>query len=260
MNAFPENDAEQTRPNIIFMVTDGTGPASFTAARQYYQTVNNLPMDFQFPLEKYFVGTSRTQSEFNLVTDSAAGATAFSCGKKTYNGAVAITSDEKPCGTILEALKLKGYKTGMIVTAPVQDATPASFAAHVPIRSMYDRISEYLIGDYVLGPVVDLLMGGGRCNFKECRIDGRNLFEEAVSKGYFVSENIESISKLPTIGLFANHYMDYEIDRTDQPSLSDMVKKALSIFERQPDPFFLLIEGSRIGISKFTCRHRRSSK
>ena len=40
------------------------------------------------PLDTILVGQSRTQSSSNLVTDSAAGATAFSCGLKSYNGAI----------------------------------------------------------------------------------------------------------------------------------------------------------------------------
>lgn len=38
------------------------------------------------PLDRLLVGSSRTRSSNSLVTDSAAGATAFSCGIKTYNG------------------------------------------------------------------------------------------------------------------------------------------------------------------------------
>lgn len=39
-------------------------------------------------LDEILVGASRTRSSDSLVTDSAAGATAFSCAIKTYNAAV----------------------------------------------------------------------------------------------------------------------------------------------------------------------------
>jgi alkaline phosphatase len=70
------------------MVSDGFGPASETFARQYHAWDNNLPYKSILPLDTIHVGQSRTQSSSSLVTDSAAGATAFSCGLKSYNGAI----------------------------------------------------------------------------------------------------------------------------------------------------------------------------
>jgi alkaline phosphatase len=70
------------------MISDGFGPASETFARQYYAWKENLPAKTTFALDKIIVGTSRTQSSSSLITDSAAGATAFACGIKTYNGAI----------------------------------------------------------------------------------------------------------------------------------------------------------------------------
>ena len=70
------------------MISDGLGPASVAFARTYYQIINNQPYDFEMPLDKIHIGQSRTRSASTLVTDSAAGATAFSCNLKTFNGAV----------------------------------------------------------------------------------------------------------------------------------------------------------------------------
>jgi alkaline phosphatase len=70
------------------MISDGFGPSSETFARQYHSWKENLPVKSMFPLDKIIVGTSRTQSSSSLITDSAAGATAFACGIKTYNGAI----------------------------------------------------------------------------------------------------------------------------------------------------------------------------
>jgi alkaline phosphatase len=42
------------------------------------------------------------------VTDSAASATAYSCGIKSYNGAIGVDDDYEPCGTVLEAAHLQG--------------------------------------------------------------------------------------------------------------------------------------------------------
>lgn len=71
------------------MISDGFGPASETFARQYYSWKEGLSDKAVFPLDRILVGQSRTRSSSSLITDSAAGATAFSCGLKSYNGAIA---------------------------------------------------------------------------------------------------------------------------------------------------------------------------
>lgn len=53
-------------------------------------------------------------------------------------------------------------------------------------------------------------------------------------------------------------HMDYEIDRNpaEQPSLKEMVEKALAILDEQSQKtgknFFLMIEGSRIDMAAHT--------
>lgn len=70
------------------MISDGFGPASETFARDYVQYVKKLNYNYLTPLDKILVGSSRTRSSDSLVTDSAAGATAFACTIKTYNRAI----------------------------------------------------------------------------------------------------------------------------------------------------------------------------
>lgn len=109
--------------NLIFMVSDGMGPASLSLTRSYRQLVEGLEHDDTLTLDKHFWGTSRTRSSNRLVTDSAAGATAFSCGKKSYNGAISILPDSSPCGSVLEAAKKDGYHTGLVVTTDITVST-----------------------------------------------------------------------------------------------------------------------------------------
>ena len=76
--------------NFIYIVPDGFGPASQTMARDYVSLIENgenprAPVSIQLPADKMVMGSVRTQSSNNLITDSAASATAFACGVKTYN-------------------------------------------------------------------------------------------------------------------------------------------------------------------------------
>lgn len=254
--------------NMIFMVSDGMGPTSLSLTRSFRQIESGLPIEDVLVLDQHLIGSSRTRSTSSLITDSAAGATAFSCGKKSYNGAISVLPDHSPCGTVLEAAKKAGYMTGLVVTTRLTDATPACFAAHVNKREEEDRIAEQMVGDYPLGRVVDIMLGGGKCHFLpnttkgSCRDDDTDVIEMAKDKGFnyvgtwkdFDGLQIGSAVKLPLLGLFAHTDIPYEIDRRQKndvyPSLDEMAKtamNALSEATRDSDQgFFLMIEGSRI--------------
>lgn len=264
-----EEDGKPTgKRNMIFMVSDGMGPTSLSLTRSFRQTETGLPMDDVLVLDHHLIGSSRTRSTSSLITDSAAGATAFSCGKKSYNGAISMLPDHSPCGTVLEAAKKAGYMTGLVVTTRITDATPACFAAHVNKREEEDRIAEQLVGDHPLGRVVDLIMGGGSCHFLpnstpgSCRHDDKDVLEMAQGNGFdvvstrkeFDGLKVGSAVKLPLLGLFAHQDIPYEVDRRLKndmyPSLDEMAQTALNALEaatRDSDKgFFLMIEGSRI--------------
>jgi alkaline phosphatase len=51
------------------------------------------------------------------VTDSAAAATAFSTGVKTFNGAVGVDVDGNPVPTLLEDARRAGKATGLVTTS-----------------------------------------------------------------------------------------------------------------------------------------------
>ncbi|EOD48426.1 putative alkaline phosphatase protein [Neofusicoccum parvum UCRNP2] len=263
------SSAPSGKRNLIFMVSDGMGPTSLSLTRSFKQYQYAEPWGNTLVIDDHLIGQSRTRSSSSLVTDSAAGATAFSCGSKSYNGAISVLPDHSACGTVLEAAKKAGYMTGLVVTTRITDATPACFAAHVNMRSEEDRIAEQMVGDYPLGRVVDLMLGGGRCHFLpnstegSCRQDDKDIvalakedygFNYIDSRKDFDGLRLGSAVDLPLLGLFADTDIPYEIDRRNEddiyPSLDEMARtamKALSEATKDSEKgFFLMIEGSRI--------------
>ncbi|KHO01148.1 Alkaline phosphatase-like, alpha/beta/alpha [Metarhizium album ARSEF 1941] len=267
-----ETSAPSPQPakrNLVFMVSDGMGPASLEMTREYRRYVKHLPEHDSLNLDKHFWGSSRTRSSNSLVTDSAAGATAFSCGKKSYNGAISMLPDFQPCGSVLEAAKRAGYATGLVVTTDITDATPACFASHVVARQMQDSIALQEVGHGPLGRSLDLMLGGGRCRFMpnstagSCRLDDTDVIALAQEKyGWSYADSRKAFDAfragknvtLPLLGLFASSDFPFELDRRNMndvyPSLSEMVRVALRSLERatakSEKGFFLMIEGSRI--------------
>ncbi|SMR41416.1 unnamed protein product [Zymoseptoria tritici ST99CH_1E4] len=256
--------------NLIFMVSDGMGPTSLELTRSWRQYTDHLPWNETLELDKHLIGQSRTRSSSSLVTDSAAGATAFSCGAKSYNGAISVLPDFSPCGSVMEAAKRMGYTTGLVVTTRITDATPAVFASHVRRREMEDEIALQMVGEtHPLGRMVDLMMGGGRCHFLpqgnegSCREDEVDVVKAAKEKGGWKYiddkagfDRLDGGKKveLPLLALFAPGDIPYEVDRRFQqdiyPSLENMTRTALRALadatKHTDQGFFVMIEGSRI--------------
>ncbi|MEM6336510.1 MAG: alkaline phosphatase [Bacteroidota bacterium] len=237
------SELAETPLNVIFMIPDGFGPASLTLGRGF----KGEPL----ALDRMISGVSRTAATNSRVTDSAAGATAYSTGHKTYNGAIAVDTAGLPLATILEAAERAGLSTGLIATSRITHATPASYAAHVPRRSMEAQIAQQM-----LDQGIEVIFGGGRSNFIPRgeggrRRDGKNLLALADSLGYTVAlamEAYEAISTTPALALLADSHLEFEIDRdpTTQPSLAEMTAKAIDLLSGNEKGFFLMIEGSRI--------------
>lgn len=227
------------KKNLIFMVSDGMGPTSLELTRSWRQYIDQLPWNSTLILDEHLIGQSRTRSSSSLVTDSAAGATAFSCGEKSYNGAISVLPSFDPCGSVMEAAKRKGYTTGLVVTTRITDATPAVFASHVRRREMEDDIALQMVGvTHPLGRMVDLMMGGGRCHFLPntteggCRADDLDVIKTAGKKGWnYIStrkefDHLGSSVELPMLALFAPTDIPYEVDRRHEndvyPSLEEV--------------------------------------
>lgn len=232
--AQPGPSSDNLPDNVILMIADGYGPAYATMARE--ATGEPLAMD------AVLVGTVSTAATDSRVTDSAAGATAYACGIKSYNGAIAVDTLKRPCRTVLEAAQERGMSTGLVATSRLTHATPASFASHVEERSMEEEIAEQMASSGV-----DVMLGGGARYFTT---------EEGGSDRAFIGDaafaddraSLLGLQETPVIGLFSESHMAYEVDRDPdhEPSLTEMTEKALELLEDDEDGFFLMVEGSRI--------------
>lgn len=237
----PAVELENHPKNIILMIGDGMGIAQITAGMYYND--NRLYLE-EFPI----VGLHKPYSSNNLITDSAAGATAFASGVKTYNGAIGVRPDSTAAKTILEEAEENGLATGLVATSTIVHATPAAFIAHVSSRNKMEEIAESFIKTEI-----DLFIGGGRKYFNLRKKDNRNLLEELSKKGYYVSD----YSKEPLNEIVADYSQNlaYITDHTSPKTVEqgrDFLKPAAQLAtrfldKRNPDKgFFLMIEGAQI--------------
>jgi len=230
-----------TKPkNLIFMIGDGMGLSQISAG--IFMNNNFLNLE-RLP----YIGLIKCYSSDNLITDSAAGATAFACGVKTYNNAVGVDANGIPQKTILESAEEKKLATGIVVTSTLVNATPAAFIAHQKLRGF----SEAIAADY-LKTEVDFLVGGGKKYFDR-RNDDRNLYQELQENDYLVYDYFTHKDLTSVEMDFDRNFVYFTADDDPLPVTSgrDYLYAAsvlgMKFLDKHSDKgFFMMIEGSQI--------------
>jgi alkaline phosphatase len=183
--------------------------------------------------------------------------------------------------TLLERAEQRGLATGIVTTTRVTHATPAAAFAHIGERDWecdadinvagadVPDIARQLV-EFPYGDGIDVVLGGGRTKFLPASVadpeypdkvgarkDGRNLIEEwsrAAGRRFVWSRDqfaaLEPATAGQVLGLFERSHMRYEADRekdaAGEPSLAEMTAKAIQLLARNPDGYFLEVEGGRI--------------
>jgi len=228
--------AAQTPRRIILLIGDGAGAGHWSALA--FAADNVAVRQFQL------MGLVDTRASDSKVTDSAAAATAYASGIRTYNGAIGVGPDTVAAETVLEAAQHRGMATGLVATCRITHATPAAFAAHVPSRSM-----EFVIAEHIFEHQVDVVLGGGRAYFDGARRPDQLDLLAAIKEKYTYVEtavqlrslDMQSVHKL--FGLFAVNDPPAAAER--QPNLPEMTRTALEVLHRDPEGFFLMVEASQ---------------
>lgn len=153
-------ESSESKPKrIIFLVGDGMGLSQISTLQFYGGGKNQFE---RFPV----VGLSKTPSAFHKITDSAAGATAFSTGRKTYNGAIGVGPDTASLPLLPELLLPLGFTNALVATSSITHATPASFYARAKSRDLEELISSQLPKS-----PIHFFAGGGNRFLREDRME-----------------------------------------------------------------------------------------
>ena len=282
--------------NVILFVADGMGISTVTAARILEGQLRgehgeeNLLSFEHLP----HVALSKTYNTNQQTPDSAGTMTAMVTGIKTKAGIISANQHtvRGDCASmqgnelesILKQVAERGLATGVVSTARLTHATPATNYAHSPDRNWEDDrsipaaekaagckdIASQLI-EFSHGDGIQVALGGGRRHFLPQtmedpeymgsygrRQDGRDLTAEWTSKDASAAYvwNKEQFDAIDTdkvsylLGLFEPSHMQYEHDRpmdtAGEPSLTDMTAKAIDVLSRNEKGYYLQVESGRV--------------
>ncbi len=278
--------------NVILFVGDGLDVPTVTAARIYEgQLRGQLGEENTLSFERLpYRALLKTYNTNQQVADSAGSGTALLAGVKTKAGLIGVdenvvrgncaSADGHEVSSLFGLAQQAGLATGVVTTARLTHATPASAFGHSPERNweadadMPSRAIDEGCTDLarqlvegVVGSQIQVALGGGRGYFLPgdaddpegvtgLRLDERNLVEQwehAHPRGRFVwnREQLLSIDPAKTdqvLGLFESDHMAFEADRdrSGEPSLTEMTAKALDMLSEHAAGYVLLVEAGRI--------------
>lgn len=211
--------------NIILLIGDGMGEAEIALARAYeFDGDEGLFVDEMkhrgSVIVKQLMIDDPTKIEF--AGESAGGGTTISTGNRTSSGRVAVSAfDGSHYKTILEEAQERGFKTGLVVTSIITDATPSSFAAHAQSRYCFMQSSSACaefndtpIVEQMLDHNVDVMLGGGYNLLPAKESGGGTVKEKAEGLGYTIITKRDQLMALEpgtkTFGVFSDGHMPVE--------------------------------------------------
>lgn len=250
-------DIENVKPvkNLIVMIPDGCSLPVVSVSR-WLQQYTNGNMD-KLHIDPYLCGTVSTFSSNAPIGDSAPTTSCYMTGYPSLSGYVStypvadpdndifpMDPDRayQPLITVLEAAKLAQQKaTGLVFTCEFPHATPADCSAHSYKRGNYHWIAPQMVHNDL-----DVVIGGGVSILSEA--DEVYL----INNGYGVHKNdlkgMRADTNNKMWALYCDGAMAYDLDRDPdkEPSIEEMTRLAIEKLAKNPNGFFLMVEGSKV--------------
>lgn len=275
-------NAAGTAQNVVLIIADGQG-YNTVAATDYF--AGEAAVHETFPV-KFGVSTyphgggydpAKAWKTFDYVkngaTDSAAAATAMATGVKTYNEAIGVDINRNPVGNIVEAAEELGKATGVVASVPFSHATPAAMAVHNVDRDAYAAIANDMLKsglDVIMGAghpdfndngdpttVKNYEYVGGQATWTALNNPADNMLDEwtlidteeefnSLAAGT-LAVNTDKICGVAQVRQTLQQKRSSGFPFNDNvPTLKTMALGALQVLSRDPDGFFLMVEGGAV--------------
>lgn len=243
---------------VFYFIGDGMSVAQvlgtefYNAAKCGTNEIERLNFS-QFPTRTFVTNHSAS----NLVTDSAAAATALATGCKTNNDYVGVDKDGNALRSIIDVATEGGYKVGLVTNVGINHATPSGFYGHTTDRLAFSQlIDDYIASevDFIAGAtVMDKLTRKLAKSYKP--VTTVELVERVRNAGIEITTDITraATTRDKRVALIANDkenkHVPNVIDRKgdEQHTLIAFTRAAIEYLTSNSDNgFFLMVEGGKI--------------
>ena len=265
-----DNAGLPKEPKYIFLFLGDGMSLSVIKAAEYYNgwkasgRIEKQPFNFStFPA----FGMVDTYSNSSFITGSDGAGTAIATGYKANDRHIGVLPDGSMPPSIAKILQEeKGMQVGLVTSVTINDASTASFYAHVENRSLMHEIAMQ-IGDsgfnFISGAIAlatpDEWVNNG---LPSGRGPAEDAYDYAISQGYTVINTREGIDALTAeddkvIVSVADEYLvhlnwdeaghQYYIDKgANDYTLADAVRKGIEVMSDSENGFFMVAELGRL--------------
>ena len=233
---------------IILFVGEGLSPGRLAATRVYAGGAD-APLSLD---SMPHVALVRNYSNNFAAPDRAAAATAIAAGVKVNNKSIGVDPEGVPVANLIELARRAGRATGLVTDGSLTNPTIAAFYAHSPDPAGQAEIARQIAESVE----IDLVLGGGAREFLPDakdgnRKDGRDLLLEIRRKGFDLVRSKAELEAIPDwrrpklFGVFSPAelaFADQLEARSEQPSLPDMVRRAIELLQYNRAGYLLVVD------------------
>lgn len=233
---------------IILFIGEGLAPGRLAATRVYAGGADT-PLSLDSMPHLALV----TNYSNNFATpDRAAAATAIATGVKVNNKSIGAELGGVPAANLIDLARRAGRATGLVTDGNITNPTAAAFYARSSDPAGQTEIARQMAE----GSGIDLVLGGGAREFlpeakNGNRKDGRDLLLEIRRKGFDLVRSKAELEAIPgwrrpkLVGAFSQAelaYTDQIAAHGEQPSLPDMVRRAIELLQYNRAGYLLVVD------------------
>jgi alkaline phosphatase len=232
---------------VILFLGDNITPSVLTATRLF-----SGGADARLQLED-FSNTALCRNAANdfSIPEEASVSTSIAAGKRVNRGSLCIDSLGLKLPSLLEIAAGKGRSTGLVTTGEITGATAAVYYA----KTLNAGDPTDIVTQFCNHPPFDYVVGNGS-DFEASPAVGKNLLAQLTNKGVLILHSITELENQPfwknslLLGLLPPSQLSLvhsgEGD-PNAPSLSDLVRMAITHLQSNRHGYFLVVDDPSIG-------------